>query len=158
VIPVGLRLKAGPRPEGTSPPPRPVPRKVAAPSAKPSRPRARGPPTRAVTGGAILILLLLLAGSTFVLTRHGQRTGPAGLHPCRQLYRDRGASGRAGRPGQGGIQRGRPVSGGTVAHPRPARRGRPGDRGGGGPGARGESLTVADFTQIAEPDKYRKSP
>jgi len=36
----------------------------------PARPRGRGRPSRAVTGGAIVMLCLLSAGSAFLLTRH----------------------------------------------------------------------------------------
>jgi hypothetical protein len=65
------RGKSWPRSVKSPPgPPRPAPPKAAAPSPKPSRPRGRGRPSRVITGGAILTLVLLSAGSAFLLTRH----------------------------------------------------------------------------------------
>jgi hypothetical protein len=63
--------KAQPRPARTPDhPPNLAPRKAPAPPGAPSRPRRRGRLRRAVTGGAIVVLFLLSAGSAFLLTRH----------------------------------------------------------------------------------------
>ncbi len=63
--------KARPRPaRAPDRPPNLAPPKALAPPGGPSRPRRRGRLRRAVTGGAIVVLFLLSAGSAFLLTRH----------------------------------------------------------------------------------------
>ena len=63
--------RARPRPaRAPDRPPNLAPPKTLAPPGGPSRPRRRGRLRRAVTGGAIVVLFLLSAGSAFLLTRH----------------------------------------------------------------------------------------
>jgi hypothetical protein len=65
------RGKARPRPaRAPDRPPNLAPPKALAPPGGPSQPRKRGRLRRAVTGGAIVVLFLLSAGSAFLLTRH----------------------------------------------------------------------------------------
>jgi hypothetical protein len=63
--------KARPRPaRAPDGPSKPAPPKAPVSPGGPSRPRRRGRLRRAVTGGAIVMLFLLSAGSAFLLTRH----------------------------------------------------------------------------------------
>jgi hypothetical protein len=63
--------KAGPRPaRAPDRPPKPAPPKAPVTPVGPSRPRGRVRMSRVVTGGAIVMLFLLSAGSAFLLTRH----------------------------------------------------------------------------------------
>jgi hypothetical protein len=63
--------KARPRPaRAPDRPPNLAPPKALAPLGGPSQPRRRGRLRRAATGGAIVVLFLLSAGSAFMLTRH----------------------------------------------------------------------------------------
>jgi hypothetical protein len=68
--------KARPRPApAPARPPKPAPPTAPASPRRPSRLRRLGRPIRVVTGGAIVMLFLLSAGSAFLLTRHaGMRT------------------------------------------------------------------------------------
>ena len=90
--PVRADAKLVPAHQPPAHPPRPASPKAAGPSPKPSRPRARGQPTRAITGGAILMLLLLSAGSAFLLTRHADTARPRTSADTVMAIRDRAAA------------------------------------------------------------------
>jgi len=67
--------KARPRPaRAPDRPPKSAPPRAPVAPGGPSRPRGRGRPGRVVTGGAIVMLFLLSAGSAFLLTRHADTT------------------------------------------------------------------------------------
>ena len=67
--------KAHPRPaRAPDRPPKSAPPRAPVAPGGPSRPRGRGRPGRVVTGGAIVMLFLLSAGSAFLLTRHADTT------------------------------------------------------------------------------------
>jgi hypothetical protein len=63
------KVRARPAPAPARPP-KPAPPMAPVTPAGPSRPRGRGRTSRVVTGGAIMMLFLLSAGSAFLLTRH----------------------------------------------------------------------------------------
>ena len=73
-------------------PPKPAPSKAPAAPPVPSRPRGRSRPGRAVTGGAIVMLFLLSAGSAFLLTRHAGMTTARPSADSRVAIRDRAAA------------------------------------------------------------------
>ena len=73
-------------------PPKPAPPKAPAAPPVPSRPRGRSRPGRAVTGGAIVMLFLLSAGSAFLLTRHAGMTTARPSADSQVAIRDRAAA------------------------------------------------------------------
>jgi hypothetical protein len=85
--------KARPRPaRAPARPPKPAPPTAPASPRSPSRLRRLGRPGRAVTGGAIVMLFLLSAGSAFLLTRHAGMTTARPSADSQVAIRDRAAA------------------------------------------------------------------
>jgi len=85
--------KARPRPaRAPVRPPKPAPPRAPAAPAGPSRPRGRRHLGRAITGGAIAMLVLLSAGSAFLLTRQAGMTTARPSANSQVAVRDRAAA------------------------------------------------------------------
>jgi hypothetical protein len=95
-------------PETPPPPPKPAPPRSAPPPAPaspppPARPRKRGRGRAIITGSAIATLVLLSAGSAFLLTRHAGTTKARPDASAQVAVRDRAADWVATQVGRGGL-------------------------------------------------------
>jgi hypothetical protein len=96
--------KARPRPaQAPARPPKPAPPTAPASPRRPSRLRGLGRPSRAVIGGAIVMLFLLSAGSAFLLTRHAGMTTARTVANTQVAIRDRAAAWVASQVSRAGL-------------------------------------------------------